>query len=690
MNMSPSHRHTPEQVHSGASGAAGGHAGHDGHDHEAMIADFRRRFWVSLALTVPILLLSPMIQRFLSLDDTLAFPGDDYVLFGLASVVYFWGGWPFLKGIARELTARRPGMMTLIALAISVAYFYSSAVVFGLAGEPFFWELATLIDVMLLGHWIEMRSVMGASRALESLVRLLPATALRLLPDSGTEEVPVSALGPGDRVLVRPGDKVPIDGVIVKGRSHLNEAMLTGESRPVERGEGDEAIGGAINGEGALTLEVRKTGDQTYLAQVIALVRQAQESRSRTQDVANRAAQWLTWIALSVGGATLLVWLALGAEAPFAVERMVTVMVIACPHALGLAVPLVVAVSTSLTAQNGLLIRDRAAFERARGLNAVIFDKTGTLTEGRFGVSDVVPLGALQQDEVLAFAAALESQSEHPIAAGIVRVAQERGLERKPVSDFRNITGEGAEAIVEGRQIRVVSPGHLRRMVMGVDSAEVRRLAEQGKTVVFVLVDGTLVGAIALADIVRPESRAAINGLKALGIRCLMLTGDAEAVARSVAQELGLDDYFAEVLPHEKSQKVREVKAGGLTVAMVGDGVNDAPALVESDLGIAIGAGTDVAIESADVVLVRSDPRDVFAILALSRATYAKMVQNLLWATGYNAVAIPLAAGVGYPWGVVLTPALGAAFMSLSTVIVAINAKLLERARSLVSRGEAS
>jgi Cu2+-exporting ATPase len=676
VNMSPSHHRTLEQSHAGASGPAGDHAGHDGHDHEAMIADFRRRFWVSLALTVPILLLSPMIQRLLSLHESLAFPGDVYVLFGLASVVYFWGGLPFLKGIARELTARRPGMMTLIALAISVAYFYSSAVVFGLAGEPFFWELATLIDVMLLGHWIEMRSVMGASHALESLVRLLPAIALRLLPDGGTEEVPVSALVSGDRVLVRPGDKVPIDGVIVKGRSHLNEAMLTGESRPVERGEGEEVIGGAINGEGALTIEVQKTGDQTYLAQVITLVRQAQESRSRTQDVANRAAQWLAWIALSVGATTLLVWLALGAEAPFAVERMVTVMVIACPHALGLAVPLVVAVSTSLTAQNGLLIRDRAAFERARGLNAVIFDKTGTLTEGRFGVSDVVPLGTLQEDGILAFAAALESQSEHPIAAGIVRAAQERGLEPKRVSDFRNITGEGAEAIVEAR--------------MEVDSAEVRRLAEQGKTVVFVLVDGTLVGAIALADIVRPESRAAIEGLKALRIRCLMLTGDAEAVARSVAQELGLDDYFAEVLPHEKAAKVREVKAGGLTVAMVGDGVNDAPALVESNLGIAIGAGTDVAIESADVVLVRSDPRDVFAILALSRATYAKMVQNLLWATGYNAVAIPLAAGVGYAWGVVLTPALGAAFMSLSTVIVAINAKLLERARSLVSRGEGS
>jgi Cu2+-exporting ATPase len=688
MNMSPSHHRTPEQGHADPSRAAGDHAGQDGHDHEAMIADFRRRFWVSLALTVPILLLSPMIQRFLGLDETLAFPGDVYVLFGLASVVYFWGGWPFLKGIARELTARRPGMMTLIALAISVAYFYSSAVVFGLAGEPFFWELATLIDVMLLGHWIEMRSVMGASRALESLVRLLPATASRLLPDGSTEEVPVSALLPGDRVLVRPGDKVPIDGVIVKGRSHLNEAMLTGESRPVERGEGEEAIGGAINGEGALTLEVRKTGDQTYLAQVIALVRQAQESRSRTQDVANRAAQWLTWIALSVGGATLLTWLALGAEIPFAVERMVTVMVIACPHALGLAVPLVVAVSTSLTAQNGLLIRDRAAFERARGLNAVIFDKTGTLTEGRFGVSDVVPLADLLEDEILAFAAALESQSEHPIAAGIVRAAQERRLETKLVSDFRNITGEGAEAIVEGRRVRVVSPGHLRRTGIEVDSAEVRRLAEQGKTVVFVLLDGAPIAAIALADIVRPESRPAIEALKAMRIRCLTLTGDAEAVARSVAQELELDDYFAEVLPHEKAAKVREVKADGLTVAMVGDGVNDAPALVESDLGIAIGAGTDVAIESADVVLVRSDPRDVFAILALSRATYAKMVQNLLWATGYNAVAIPLAAGVGYAWGLVLTPALGAALMSLSTVIVAINAKLLERARALVSRGE--
>jgi Cu2+-exporting ATPase len=683
------HRHTPGPDHAQIGGTTAP-PDHAGHDHEAMIADFRRRFWVSLALTVPILLLSPMIQRFLGLDRTLAFPGDSYVLFGLASVVYFWGGWPFLKGIARELTARRPGMMTLIALAISVAYFYSSAVVLGLAGEPFFWELATLIDVMLLGHWIEMRSVMGASRALESLVRLLPASALRLLPDGGTEEVPVSALTPGDRVLVRPGDKVPIDGVIVQGRSHLNEAMLTGESRPVERGEGEEAIGGAINGEGALTLEVRKTGDQTYLAQVIALVRQAQESRSRTQDVANRAAQWLTWIALSVGGVTLFAWLALGAEVPFAIERMVTVMVIACPHALGLAVPLVVAVSTSLTAQNGLLIRDRAAFERARGLQAVIFDKTGTLTEGRFGVSDVVPLADLHEDEVLAFAAALESQSEHPIAAGIVRAAQDRGLERKPVSDFRNITGEGAEAIVDARQVRVVSPGHLRRMGTEADSAQVRRIAEQGKTVVFVLVDGELVGAIALADIVRPESHAAIAGLKALGIRCLMLTGDAEAVARSVAEELDLDDYFAEVLPHEKAMKVREVQADGLTVAMVGDGVNDAPALVESDLGIAIGAGTDVAIESADVVLVRSDPRDVFAIMALSRATYAKMVQNLLWATGYNAVAIPLAAGVGYPWGVLLTPALGAAFMSLSTVIVAINAKLLERARSLVSRGEPS
>ncbi len=658
---------------------------HAGHDHAAMVADFRRRFWISTAVSVPVLALSPMIQRFLGLEAALAFPGDAYVLFALSAAVFFYGGWPFLKGLVGELAKRRPGMMTLIALAISVAFFYSSAVIFGLTGKVFFWELVTLIDIMLLGHWIEMKSVMGASGALEALVRLLPATAHRLSHDDSIEEVPVSDLQPGDRVLVRPGDKVPIDGVIIKGRSSFNEAMLTGESRPVEKAEGQEAVGGAVNGEGAVTLEVRKTGDQTYLSQVIDMVRQAQETRSRTQDLANRAALWLTYIAISAGGATLIFWLGFGQGFEFALERMVTVMVITCPHALGLAVPLVVAVSTRLTAQNGLLIRDRAAFERARKLTAVIFDKTGTLTEGRFGVTGIVALADLSEDEVLAWAAGLESQSEHPIAQGVMRGAKERGVKPKTVQDFRNLTGQGAEAIIEGRSVRVVSPGFLRERHIGVDNADVSKFAEEGNTVVYLLLDERLVGAIALADVIRKESYDAVARLKQMGIQCMMVTGDAAPVARSVAKQLGLDDYFAEVLPDQKVEKVREVKARGLTVAMIGDGVNDAPALVESDLGIAIGAGTDVAIESADVVLVRSDPRDVFAILALSRATYRKMIQNLLWATGYNTFAIPLAAGVAYPWGLLLTPALGAALMSLSTVIVAINAKLLERARKLVA-----
>lgn len=667
--------------------ATGGtHGTHAGHDHGAMVADFRRRFWVSIILTLPLLALSQTIQEFLGLGDALAFPGTDEALFGLSSVVFFYGGWPFLKGLVSELSGRRPGMMTLISLAISVAYFYSSAVVFGLPGNVFFWELATLIDVMLLGHWIEMKSVLGASGALEALVRLLPATAHRLNANGGTDDVPVSELKPGDKVLVKPGEKVPTDGLIVSGRSNFNESMLTGESRPVPKGEGQEAVGGAVNGEGAVTLEIHKTGEQTYLAQVIDMVRRAQETRSRTQDIANRAALWLTYIAIGVGGATFAAWMGLGATSAFALERMVTVMVIACPHALGLAVPLVVAVSTSLTAKNGLLIRDRAAFERARDLKAVIFDKTGTLTEGRFGVSDIVRFGQASEEEILTWAASLESQSEHPIAKGIVGSATERKLKLKPVTDFRNLTGEGAQAKVDGKNIMVVGPGYLQRAGKLVENADIARLEEQGKTVVYVLLGEVIIGAIGLSDIVRKESFEAVARLKQMGIQCMMLTGDAKAVARTVAGELKLDDYFAQVLPDQKAAMVRDVKARGLTVAMIGDGVNDAPALVESDLGIAVGAGTDVAIESADVVLVRSDPRDVFAILALSRATYNKMIQNLLWATGYNAVAIPLAAGVAYPWGIVLSPALGAAFMSLSTIIVAINAKLLERARRLVVR----
>jgi len=665
--------------HSHTNAPARHEAGHGAHDHAAMIADFRRRFWVSLVLTVPVLALSPMIQAFLGLERALAFPGDSYVLFALSSGIFFYGGWPFLKGLKDELASRQPGMMTLIALAISVAYFYSSAVVFGLTGRVFYWELATLIDVMLLGHWIEMKSIMGASGALEALVKLLPTTAHRVVGDNETEDVPVTELKVGDRVLVKPGEQVPTDGTIVKGRTSLNESMLTGESKPVSKGEGEEAIGASINGEGAITLQIEKTGDETYLSQVIDMVRKAQASRSRTQDLANRAAQWLTYIALSAGAVTMVTWLVLGHGFEFALERTVTVMVITCPHALGLAVPLVVAVSTSMSAARGLLIRDRAAFERARNLQAIVFDKTGTLTEGRFGVSDIVALGDTAENDLLRLAASLESQSEHPIARGIVAEAKDRGTTLAGVDDFQNLPGRGAQARIESQTVRVVSPGYLAEQNIDLNDERPAEFAAQGKTVVYVLNEDRPLGAIALADVVRPESREAVGRLKAMGIQCMMLTGDSEAVAKSVAAELGLDDYFAQVLPHEKAEKIREVKQRGLVTAMVGDGVNDAPALVEADLGVAIGAGTNVAIESADVVLVRSDPRDVTAVTVLSRATYGKMIQNLLWATGYNTFAIPLAAGVTYSLGFVLSPAFGAALMSLSTVIVAINAKLLGR-----------
>jgi P-type Cu2+ transporter len=676
------HLHSGHSEHPHATATAQG-AAHGGHDHAAMIIDYRRRFWISLALTLPVLVLSPVIQRALGMEQIFTFTGSNLLLFALSSAIYFYGGWPFLKGLIGELRDRQPGMMTLISLAISVAYFYSVAVVFGLSGMVFFWELATLIDIMLLGHWIEMKSVLGASGALKALVELLPATAHRQGPGNAVEDVPVRAVRVGDRVLVKPGERVPTDGLIVDGRTSMNESMLTGESKPVSKGVGQEALGGAINGEGSVVLEIRKQGDATYLSQVIKMVSDAQQSRSRSQDIANRAAQWLTYIALSVGGITFAIWISIGQSFAFALERMVTVMVITCPHALGLAVPLVVAVSTSLAAGNGLLIRDRAAFERARNLQAVVFDKTGTLTEGRFGVTDVVPLlDSMDENSILRVAATLETQSEHPIAAGIVRAAQERNLALGEAKDFVNITGQGAQAMIDGQQVAVVSPGYLKNTSIMVEHPRVNELAQQGKTVVFVTTNDKVMGAIALADIVRPESHAAIAQLRALNIQCMMLTGDSATVAKTVSQQLGLDDYFAEVLPHQKAEKIREIKRRGLSVAMVGDGVNDAPALVESDLGIAIGAGTNVAIESADIVLVRSDPRDVAAIMALSRATYHKMVQNLLWATGYNTVAIPLAAGVTFSLGFLMSPAMGAAFMSLSTIIVAINARLLARQKS--------
>ncbi len=649
------------------------HAKHSTHDHHRhMMEDFKRRFYVSAILTVPILLLSPLIQSVLRIS--IAFPGDKFVLFALSSFVYFYGGYPFFRGFFDEMRKRLPGMMTLIAVAITAAYVYSSAVVFGLEGKFFFWELATLIDIMLLGHYIEMKSVLGASRALEELVKIMPSTAHLMKGDEITE-VPVEQLNKGDIVLVKPGEKIPVDGTVREGESYIDESMLTGESKPVLKKEGDEVIGGSINMEGSLVVEVKRTGKETYLSQIIELVRQAQESKSRTQDLANRAAFYLTIIALGVGTITLAAWLTFGKELAFAVERAVTVMVISCPHALGLAVPLVVAVSTSLAAKNGLLIRDRQAFERTKDLQAVVFDKTGTLTEGKFGVTDVIAYGS-DEDDILKIAASIEVHSEHPIARSIVEEAEKRNLKLEKVDDFKAVPGKGVEAIINGEMFRIASPGFLRES--GIDEGdEARKLAEQGKTVVFLMKDSELMGVIALADRVKPESKEAVANLKKMGIRCMMLTGDNKLVAKWVAEELGLDEVFAEVLPHEKAEIIEKVQMDYIT-AMVGDGINDAPALAKADVGIAIGAGTDVAIETADIILVRSDPRDVVEIVELSRKTYRKMIQNLIWATGYNSLAIPLAAGVAYSLGILLTPAMGAALMSLSTVIVAINARLLK------------
>jgi len=657
--------------------AHGEHKGHASH-HEHMVADFKRRFKVCIALTIPVLVLSPMIQSFIGIEGRLAFPGDSLVLFLLASVVYFYGGWPFLKGLFTEVGAHHPGMMTLIAVAITAAYVYSSAVVFGLPGKVFFWELVTLIDIMLFGHWIEMRSVMGASRALEELVRLLPSEAHLVADDGSVKDVPVDSLIKGDRFIVKPGEKIPTDGAVVDGATTMNESMLTGESVPVSKGAGDAVVGGAINNEGSITVVVQKVGEETFLAQVVTMVREAQETRSRSQDLANRAAFWLTVIALSVGSLTLVVWLALGQDLAYAMERMVTVMVITCPHALGLAVPLVVSVSTSLAATSGLLLRDRAAFERSRLIDAVVFDKTGTLTEGHFGVQGIIPSGDVSEEEILRFAASVENLSEHPIARGIVVEASARRITFPPAADFKAVKGKGARANVEGREIMVASPGYLEEKGLHFDEELLAPHYSEGRTVVFVLEGETLLGAIALGDVIRTESLEAVERLHAMGIKCVMLTGDHSQVAAAVSKTLGLDDYFAEVLPDQKAAAIRKLMDSGQKVAMTGDGVNDAPALATADLGIAIGAGTDVAVETADVVLVRSDPRDVAAIFELARATYRKMVQNLAWATGYNIFAIPLAAGVLAGRGIVLSPAMGALLMSLSTVVVAINARMLK------------
>lgn len=650
------------------------HSGHGGH-HEHMIKDFKRRFWVSLILAIPISYLSEMIQMLFGYE--VDFTGDTLLLFLLSTIVFFYGGKPFLQGAWDEFKTRTPGMMMLISLAIVTSYVYSTLTAFFIEGSDFFFELATLIVIMLLGHWIEMKSIMGASKALEELIKLMPKEAHKIDTTGNIVEVSVEDLLPGDQILVKSGEKIPLDGEIFEGESNVDESMLTGESVPVEKGPGMEAIGGAVNGEGVLKIKVSKTGKDTYLSQVIQLVSDAEQTKSKAQGFADIAAKWLFYVAVVVGVITLAYWMTTG-DFEFALERMVTVLIIACPHALGLAGPLVTSRSTSIAAKKGLLIRNRIPFESAWKVDRVVFDKTGTLTEGNFGVTDVHPNKGVNEEELLKLAYSVETQSDHPIAKGIVKEGKERGLELYEVKDFQNLTGKGLVAQVNGAEIAVVSPGTMRANHISFDEETYNKLAAQGKTVVFVLKDNELQGMIALADIIRESSYHVIKALNERGIETVMMTGDNSRVANYVGEKLGLSKVIAEVLPHEKSNNVKQLKQGGKKVAMIGDGINDAPALAEADLGIAIGAGTDVAIETADVVLVNSNPVDILNIIKLSKATSRKMVQNLGWAAGYNIIAIPLAAGVLYNIGIVITPAIGAVVMSLSTIICAINAQLLK------------
>ena len=649
-----------------------GMAGHD--HHKMMIEDFKKRFWVTLFLTIPILFFSPMIQMFFGYEFLL--PGNPYVLFGLSSIVYFYGGWPFLKGFWSEMKSGSPGMMTLITMAISVAYFYSSATVFGLKGVDFFWELATLIAIMLIGHWIEMKSVLGASKALQLLVSMMPAEAHKVNGDT-VEDISLDKLLKDDVILIKPGEKVPADGIITEGTSYLNESMLTGESKPVKMEVSNKVIGGSVNGNSTIKVKVEHTGKDSYLNKVIKMVEDAQKTKSNMQNLSDRAAKWLTYIALAIGFATLATWLLLGFPFVFALERMVTVMVIACPHALGLAIPLVVAISTAVSAQNGLLIRNRTAFEESRKISAMLFDKTGTLTKGDFGVTRIESVtDSYSTDEILRLASALEQSSEHPIAVGIIKkVTADKVTIPKP-ENFTAITGKGVEADVEGKQVKVVSPGYLKDEKIEIPKDAYSDAAE---TVVFVMIDGKLAGYIALADEIRPESAEAIATFKKNNIKVYMATGDNEQTGKAVSEKLGLDGYYAEVLPDQKVKIIKELQDKGEFVAMTGDGVNDAPALAQANVGIAVGSGTDVAAETADIILVNSNPQDIANLILFGKATYKKMIQNLIWATAYNIVTIPLAAGVLYSSGFVLGPAVGAVFMSLSTIIVAINAQLLKR-----------
>ena len=661
------------------------HAMHDKHAGHS-VAMFQRKFWGALVLTVPILVWGHMLQRAFGYTAP-HFPGTMWVAPVFGTAVFFYGGWVFIEGAIRELRDRLPGMMTLIGLAISVAFVFSVAVTLGFPGLPLWEELSTLVTIMLLGHWIEMRSISQAQGALKELAKLLPDTALRLIGDD-IQEIPVSDLHEGDLVLIRPGARIPADGVVQQGESTVNESMITGESRPVEKASTDKAIAGTVNGSGSLRLQITGTGEHTALAGIMRLVAQAQSSRSRAQALADRAAFILTLVALGSGALTLIVWLSLNASGAFAIERLVTVLVIACPHALGLAIPLVIAISTTLAAHNGLLVRDRRGLEEARTINAVVFDKTGTLTRGEFGVVNVATADGLAADEALRLAAALEHDSEHTIARGIVRSAEERGLAIPSAQAFEAVPGKGAKARVDGRELYIGGPALLQNL--GAAVPEVLQRAGQeagnrGQSAIYLTDRGTVLAMFAVADVVRPESRDAVRLLHERGVQVVMMTGDARPVADSVAAQLGIDRVFAQILPEQKSAKIEELKRAGMRVAMVGDGVNDAPALVTADVGIAIGAGTEVAVEAGDIVLVRSDPRDVPRIIDLSKASYRKMIQNLAWATGYNVIAIPLAAGVLAHWGIVLSPAIGAVLMSISTVIVAINAQLLRRVKQGMS-----
>lgn len=642
------------------------HAGHHTHD-------FLKRFWICLALTIPVLLLSHMIQQWAGF--TLSFPGDKWLLLVLSTIIFLYGGQPFLKGLVTELTYRSPGMMTLVAVAITAAYIYSAAVVFGLRGMDFFWELATLIDIMLLGHWLEMRSQMAASRALESLVQLMPAV-VHVELNGKEQDIPLQDLKADSIAIIKPGEKIPADGIVIEGGSFVNESMMTGESVPVKKSKDDKLIGGSLNGDGMLRMTVTGAGENSYLSKVINMVQSAQGTKSLTQNLANTVAKWLTIISLSVGIITLVIWLVSGHELSFALERMVTVMVTSCPHALGVAIPLVVAISTSISATRGLLIRNRTAFENARKITTIIFDKTGTLTKGSHEVQQIIPLtNDYTQQQVLQYAAAIQRHSEHHIAHGVLNRIKQDQLDLWPSENFQYLQGMGVMGNVNGKKVVAAGPNYFRHMNMTMPQIP-DSIDQSAETTNFVLVDGNPVGIITLADAIRENSKAAVDELKKMGLKSFLLTGDNEQVAAAVAGKLGMDGYLANVLPHEKQDKVKEFQSRGEVVAMTGDGVNDAPALAQADVGIAVGSGTDVAAETADIILVNSDPKDVVQMIASGKATYQKMIQNLVWAVGYNVIAIPLAAGVLYP-AFVLSPALGAVLMSLSTIIVALNAQLL-------------